>query len=122
MKALPKGWSVHRGRDPEEELRNLKRRFKAVSGRFHRAIKLRRLSRGLKVPALAAAGALALAWGLMSLSPWPPVMTLKHLASFPACGAARAFGLAPAYRGTPGYWAHHDGDGDGTSCEPWIFR
>jgi hypothetical protein len=37
----------------------------------------------------------------------------------PNCSTARALGLAPAYRGQPGYRSHLDRDGDGISCEPY---
>jgi hypothetical protein len=53
------------------------------------------------------------------LSPWPPVATLKHIAAFPNCDAARELGLAPARRGDPGYWDKHDRDMDGVACEDW---
>ena len=36
---------------------------------------------------------------------------------FENCAAARAAGLTPLYRGSPGYGAHLDGDGDGVACE-----
>jgi hypothetical protein len=36
------------------------------------------------------------------------------------CDQARALGLAPAYRGQPGYAAHLDADGDGIACEPFA--
>ncbi|HEX9808011.1 MAG TPA: excalibur calcium-binding domain-containing protein [Alphaproteobacteria bacterium] len=52
-------------------------------------------------------------------SPWPLVPTLKHLASFPNCAAARSLGLAPSRPGEPGYWRRHDRDRDGIACEPW---
>jgi hypothetical protein len=45
--------------------------------------------------------------------------TLKHIASFPNCDAARAVGLAPSKKGQPGYWNRHDRDGDGIACERW---
>ena len=56
------------------------------------------------------------------LSPWPPIVTLMHLAAFPDCRAARAVGLAPAREGEPGYWPRHDADNDGIACEPWPRR
>jgi Excalibur calcium-binding domain len=40
----------------------------------------------------------------------------------PNCTTARALGLAPAYRGEPGYRAHLDRDGDGIACEPYQRR
>ncbi|MDF0493124.1 excalibur calcium-binding domain-containing protein [Bradyrhizobium yuanmingense] len=50
------------------------------------------------------------------------MITLKHIASAPNCDFARLVGLAPARRGEPGYWQHHDRDGDGVACEPWRPR
>jgi len=76
--------------------------------------------------ALAVIGAIALCvivyLGLTYLSPWSPMVTLRHLAAFPNCNAARAVGLAPAHRGKPGYWPHNDRDRDGIACEPWKYR
>jgi hypothetical protein len=102
----------------EERLRDLQRRFRVVSRRFDRRSKLRGLYRQLKIFALVAIATFAIAWALAN-SPWPLVDTLKHLAAFPNCSAARAVGLAPASKGAPGYWAHHDADDDGMACEPW---
>jgi len=45
----------------------------------------------------------------------PPVAVSEP---FPNCGAARAVGAAPVYRGDPGYGPHLDGDADGIGCEP----
>ena len=41
---------------------------------------------------------------------------------FPGCNAVRAAGLAPLYRGQPGYRAEMDGDDDGIACEPYRGR
>jgi hypothetical protein len=62
--------------------------------------------------------AAAVTW-MFIRSPWPFVVTLKHIAAAPNCNAARAVGLAPARRGEPGYWSRHDADSDGIACEPW---
>lgn len=35
------------------------------------------------------------------------------------CAEARAAGVAPIYRGEPGYRAGLDRDGDGAACEPY---
>lgn len=35
------------------------------------------------------------------------------------CDEARAAGVAPIYRGEPGYRAGLDRDGDGVACEPY---
>lgn len=39
-------------------------------------------------------------------------------AYYPGCNAARADGVAPLYRGEPGYRPELDGDSDGIACEP----
>ncbi|MCA1528772.1 excalibur calcium-binding domain-containing protein [Bradyrhizobium yuanmingense] len=121
MPHLPDPNPVRPGRGPELRLRNLQRRFRAVSARHDRTTKLRS---GLRwaITALIAIAALLAAypaiWLLVS-SPWSVTTTLKHIASAPNCDFARLVGLAPARRGEPGYWQHHDRDGDGVACEPW---
>lgn len=119
IRALPKGWRVHKGRDPEQELRLLQGRFRAIRRRHDREIKLRHFYRSAKVPVLVAIGMSILISGLMNLGPFPPMVLLKHIAAFPNCNAARALGLAPSNKGEPGYWPQHDEDRDGTACEPW---
>jgi hypothetical protein len=122
MTALPERWRVYQRCDPDERARRLKRRYQAESRRYHRAVKLKRAYRRAKIWALFAIGLGVCFWGLLLLSAWPPLTTLRHVASFPNCDAARAVGLAPAYRGQPGYWQRHDRDDDGWSCEPWPHR
>jgi len=39
-------------------------------------------------------------------------------AFYSGCDDARAAGVAPLYRGEPGYAERMDGDGDGIACEP----
>jgi Excalibur calcium-binding domain len=107
---------------PEERLRDIQRRFRAVSARLDHAAKLRRWYRLCKMTALTALVSFALSWVLLSLSPWPAMMTLRHIASFPNCNAACAVGLAPARKGEPGYWTRHDADDDGIACEPLPRR
>ena len=65
---------------------------------------------------------MAIYLAMESLLVWPPLVALKHIASFPNCDAARALGLAPANKGEPGYWPQHDADGDGKACEPYGRR
>ncbi|UPK03422.1 excalibur calcium-binding domain-containing protein [Bradyrhizobium sp. 170] len=120
MPHLPNPNPVRPGPGPQQRLRNLQRRFRAVSARHDRAVKLRRVIRAAAV-VVAFATAFAVAWGLGS-SPWPVTTTLKHIASAPNCDFARLVGLAPAKRGEPGYWKRHDRDGDGVACEPWPPR
>ena len=38
---------------------------------------------------------------------------------FRSCNEARAAGVAPMYRGEPGYRSGLDGDNDGIACEPY---
>jgi Excalibur calcium-binding domain len=120
MPELPNANPVRPGTGPEQRLRNLQRRFRAVSARHDRASKLRRVTKAAII-IVAFAVALAAVWGLAS-SPWPVTTTLRHIASAPNCEFARLVGLAPARRGEPGYWKHHDRDGDGIACEPWPPR
>jgi hypothetical protein len=117
MKSFPDNWRVHDGRDPEKEARRLKKRFQGISRRYERTMALRRHSRWLKICIGAALLAFALTWSLMGLSSWPPLTTLKHLAAFTNCDMAHALGVAPVYRGQPGYWERHDEDGNGRTCE-----
>lgn len=128
MTKTPSPWSVHQGRDPEAELRSLKKRFEKVSSRYFRRKELRRGYRFPLLVMLAAVGSFALTWAAIAYKPWTAfagastwsAMTmLKHIAAFPNCSAARAAGLAPAYRGQPGYWPQHDRDKDGWACEPY---
>ena len=65
-----------------------------------RFVRLRRFRRWAPLLALVVA---VLALGI-ARSPWPLLTTLRHIAASPNCAAARAVGLAPAYRGQPGYW------------------
>jgi Excalibur calcium-binding domain len=113
---LPNPNPVRPGPGPEERLRNLQRRFRAVSATWERPS----YYRAAKIAALAAIVAFAVVWGLGS-SPWPVPTTLRHIASAPNCDFARFVGLAPAGRGEPGYWKRHDRDRDGIACEPWPY-
>lgn len=45
--------------------------------------------------------------------------TREQSAYYSGCNAARAAGVAPIYRGQPGYREGMDGDGDGIACEPY---
>lgn len=44
---------------------------------------------------------------------------LEQSVHYSNCDAARADGVAPLYRGSPGYRDRLDGDGDGIACEPY---
>jgi Excalibur calcium-binding domain len=43
-------------------------------------------------------------------------------AYYSGCNDARAAGVAPLYRGEPGYRPEMDGDSDGIACEPYRGR
>jgi hypothetical protein len=82
--------------------------------------RLRRMYRGAGILIFGAIVGVMLSILLTTLSPWPPLLTLKHFAAFPSCKFAQAVGLAPAHKGEPGYWSAHDDDGDGEACELWV--
>ncbi|MBB4097451.1 excalibur calcium-binding domain-containing protein [Sphingomonas kyeonggiensis] len=46
---------------------------------------------------------------------------IERSAYYSNCNAARAAGVAPISRGSPGYRPEMDGDGDGVACEPVRF-
>ena len=84
---------------------------------------LRRHRHQAGIAAFAALGLAALTYPLLeNLSRWPLTVALRHAAAAPNCTAARLVGLAPAYRGQPGYYPQHDRDRDGFACEPWRRR
>src|SRR5262245_5214950 len=119
MPHLPKPNPVRPGPGPEQRLRSLQRRFRSVSARHGRAIKLRRAVNATLIAIVGFAVAFVVVW---ASSPWPVTTTLRHIASAPNCDFARLVGLAPAYRGQPGYWPKLDADNDGISCEVWPRR
>ena len=119
----PTPWRLDRvGYDPDDRARALRARFAKISEAKFRPKRFDGLS-GLLLKAIFIGLLLgAVCGGLLSLSPWPPLATLKHFASVQNCDAARAFGVAPARVGQPGYWASHDADNDGIACEPYYGR
>jgi hypothetical protein len=77
----------------------------------------------VRMPAFVALALAGLLYPVVqSLSRWPLTVALRHAAAAPNCAAARAMGLAPAWRGQPGYYPQHDDDRDGIACEPWPHR
>lgn len=105
--------------DPDAKARDLKSRFSAVSKRSFSSRKPNSIWHWLKWLVSIFAGMFVFYVGLVSLSPWQPIITMRHLASFPNCDAARSMSLAPPRQGEPGYWLRHDRDQDGIACEPW---
>lgn len=47
------------------------------------------------------------------------IAAVEQSAYYRNCDAARAAGVAPIYRGSPGYRPEMDGDSDGIACEPY---
>ena len=115
---IPKSFQVHHGRNPEKELRNLQHQFRAASRR-HDGISAPRLAhKRVKIWPLTILGAIALYLVLANFLPWLPSMALESGPYYRNCDAARAAGVAPIYRGQPGYRLPLDRDGDGIACEP----
>jgi len=77
-----------------------------------------RWPRWLRPAAIGIAGLTGAYLALSLLSPWPSLLTVRHILAAPNCNAARSVGLAPARRGEPGYYTRHDADNDGWACEP----
>ena len=55
----------------------------------------------------------------MATQPPDKVDADERSAYYPNCDAARAAGVAPIHRGSPGYREGLDGDSDGVACEPY---
>lgn len=47
------------------------------------------------------------------------VEAVERSVYYQGCDEARSAGVAPIYRGSPGYREGMDGDGDGVACEPY---
>jgi hypothetical protein len=76
-------------------------------------------------------GGMAMVW-VVTWQATPMVLSLWHTVGVPpaqiarteqsvfyaGCDEARAAGVAPIYRGSPGYREGMDGDHDGVACEP----
>ena len=94
MKNWPESWQFLQSYEPDPKIRQLRRRFAAISNRHHRADRLRQLYQRTKVPMLMI-GCAAMAYAALVLgSPWDQGTTLRHYAAAFDCGAARAVGLA----------------------------
>jgi hypothetical protein len=108
--------------DPDVQAGHLRARFAKISCRLDRAAWLRSLRAGLRRSAVVLLIPIAILGGsilaIAVTSPWPVLLTVRHLLAATNCNVARAVGLAPTHRGTPGYWAGLDADADGISCEP----
>ena len=114
--------------EAERKLQALHGHFRAVSRRWDRPARLRRIYRRATwgVPAVFGVALLSLgltgplAWNSQPVDPsaWSADLRDRHHVAAKSCGAARAVGLAPAVKWQPGYWPQHDQDSDGIACEP----
>lgn len=117
----PTPWKLERiGYDPDVRSRELRDRFARIT---NKSIPSKRWSNWWKSfgkPLSVGSLSGIVCGSLFLLSPWPPLTTLKHIASGLNCDAARAVGLAPSLVGQPGYWGRHDRDNDGIACELYF--
>lgn len=81
MKA-PERMRARYRRDPENELRLIQRRFRAIRHRHDRAIKLRRLFHRACLPMMAVIAIVMLCLGLTSAFPWLPTMAREYFIHF----------------------------------------
>ena len=71
----------------------------------------------------AVAGLSAVTFASVWMLPGTPAVATASPATvatiyYAGCNEARAAGVAPIYRGQPGYRPEMDGDSDGIACEP----
>ncbi len=108
------------------------RRAQRERGRNHRG-KRDRPRKGLGFAPMVALSSIALFAGILWGDRVPDLLASAVQASrdlgraraprpgdyFSGCNDARAAGVAPLYRGEPGYRPEMDGDDDGIACEPY---
>lgn len=100
-----------------QRLARIRRRFGNVHHSHNREVAARRLGRHARSSAplfLIVFGGVFLA---LTLSPFPPVQSIQHLAAAPGCTTSRAVGLVSVTEGEAGYWSWNDQDSDGLACE-----
>jgi len=126
MRGIPERTSRYGSRDPEREAQKIKRRFQAVSDRSFsrrgpRKIKRRSRSGALAVVGLAAIAAYIIYTWVWRSNLWPSEQVRSQATYITDCVSARRMGIAPLYKGFPGYRTSLDRDGDGIACEPYPF-
>lgn len=84
-----------------------------------------KLARSRPFPALTTLLCIIMFAAVWSLTARIEAQLIDQIAAEPAvaihyagCNAARAAGVAPLWKGQPGYRPEMDGDGDGIACEP----
>ena len=126
MRGIPERSSRYGSRDPEKEAQKLKRRFQAVSDRRFRnrgpgKFKRRSWNGTIVVAGLVIVTTYVLYTWVWRSNLWPSEQVRSQAAYITDCSSARRMGIAPLYKGFPGYRASLDRDGDGIACEPYPF-
>jgi hypothetical protein len=126
MRGIPERPSHYGSRNPEAEAQKLKRRFQAVSNRNFSSRGPRRSIRRSWDRIIVLAGAAAVATYLLytwvwNSNLWPSTQVRFHASYIRDCASARSMGIAPLYKGFPGYRLDLDRDRDGIACEPYPF-
>jgi len=112
--------SLRRQRDdPDRRADQLRSHFNKVSNKSFKARRPRSYQPWLTMSFLILAIIATAYIALPALSPWPRMVTFRHILAAANCDTSRALGLAPARKGEPGYWRKLDADRDGIACEPW---
>jgi hypothetical protein len=73
-----------------------------------------------RAPAVPAAAPVAASSAIAAPAPTPE--EVEHSRYFANCKEAWSAGVAPMFRGQPGYRSGLDGDDDGIACEPYRGR
>ncbi len=126
MRGIPERLSRYGSPDPEKEAQKLKRRFQVVSDRSFRSrgprkSKRRSWDKIIVVAGLAVVATYILYTWVWRSNLWPSDQVWSQAASITDCASARRMGIAPLYKGFPGYRGSLDRDGDGIACEPYPF-
>lgn len=129
MARLPKEWRVYGRGDPDGEVRRSKALVEHHKTPETRLRLIRHVRRSL--PQIVLWGLIVVGFGAIGLrmqnldplhpSTWPVEIEAKHRVAGLSCEAAHVVGLAPSFRGYPGYWRHLDRDNDGIACETTLF-
>lgn len=122
MTTAPNGWFVREGRGPERDF--IQEQFDAISCRekFYRDKRYRNRLTSLILLLLLL---VLMAIGERTFFPRSSSIAGSAIEVVPTeiyyrnCAAARAAGVAPIYRGEPGYESRLDADSDGIACEPF---
>ena len=108
----------HRSRpDSVAELRRLERWFQVVCQRHQQIGKLGSFLEKSSGPLLTALAMVMVYFALATTFPRIPTSAQDFKVYFADCNAARAAGMAPLYRGAPGYRSALDPTGNGVACD-----